>query len=663
MLRSLVGSEMCIRDRGGHRQANGYFELQVVPESGTSSSYQVELRQAVRNSLLTGNITASNGARMSNLSIWVNADLALPVVVLQCTGECSVAWFPAAKTDFEFKTWRSGGELVVLAAIQAPSDPPAKDVIAAAARSDLGLLLGNHTLWWDRYWHQSFVTLPSTTAQQLYYVQMHRFPASDRVGLHGLMGAFGPTGEFNLWPDDVWDMNEQVMYWIGAASNRPEISSPMEKWFEAGNRNGGLWMAHNYIKQLRFEGDSQKLQAVGWSAIIELVRGQVGSTQASPGRLTLMSDRLYHVLDCSSPEYNCYPPYASKMCTPSQDCNYDLAQIRWGLRTALSLTAQFGLETKLKAAGVDQSWWESLLGSELVWYPHDNGTGFRLDAHCRFECPHRHFSHLLQIYDLETVAFSDNGGAPRGLSADFEPGLSDTRGALNQIMLDSIDQWYRVTCNGSNWFNEECRGFTQCALAAMNVLVGRPAAAQGNLSRLIQSVITPNGMYGEMVYQSHPDEFSPVSESAYCGAAVLNTMLLHTDPQSRVLRIFPGFGPTWSDGGFYKLRADGGLVVSARRASGTTQFVGVGVASGTVVTTVLIQVSGWTEGVQMASTEGCKLVPGGSPTRWSLTIGGSCLEAVLWIGTRPGTFEVLPVLTNETEQNWFGYNRPMQPLH
>ena len=86
-----------------------------------------------------------------------------------------------------------------------------------------------------------------------------RFPASDRVVLHGLMGAFGPTDNYNLWPDDVWDMNEQVMYWISAASNRPEISAPLSRWAEgqggSTNTAGGLWMVHNYVKQIRIEGN------------------------------------------------------------------------------------------------------------------------------------------------------------------------------------------------------------------------------------------------------------------------------------------------------------------------------------------------------------------------------------------------------------------------
>jgi hypothetical protein len=91
-----------------------------------------------------------------------------------------------------------------------------------------------HKRWWAAYWPQSFVSLPITRIEGYYYSQMYRFPSSDRIGLHGLMGAFGPSGMFDLWPDDVWDMNEQVMYWLAAASNRPEIADPMLRYLEGG---------------------------------------------------------------------------------------------------------------------------------------------------------------------------------------------------------------------------------------------------------------------------------------------------------------------------------------------------------------------------------------------------------------------------------------------
>ena len=113
------------------------------------------------------------------------------------------------------------------------------------------------------------------------------------------------------------------------------------------------------------------------------------------------------------------------------------------------------------------------LQSKLVGYPIDDETGFRLDAKCAFECPHRHFSHLLQIFDLETLEHSAS-------SAVAVPNRT-----LDGLLERSVDNWYRITCNASNWFNEECRGFTQCGLASMNAVSGRRRAAAGNLTRLV----------------------------------------------------------------------------------------------------------------------------------------------------------------------------------
>ncbi len=127
-----------------------------------------------------------------------------------------------------------------------PAQACAAGVNAAAARGVVAAF-ESHKEWWSGYWPQSFVSLPITriegycesdltfvtsskvestdtqASQRLTdrgdwptclhacsdYSQMYRFPSSDRVGLHGLMGAFGPSGMFDLWPDDVWDMNEQ----------------------------------------------------------------------------------------------------------------------------------------------------------------------------------------------------------------------------------------------------------------------------------------------------------------------------------------------------------------------------------------------------------------------------------------------------------------------
>ena len=58
-----------------------------------------------------------------------------------------------------------------------------------------------------------------------------------------------------------------------------------------------------------------------------------------------------------------------------------------------------------------------------------------------------------------------------------------------------------------------------------------------------------------MVYMDNPNEFSPVSESAYCGAGNVHTILLHTSPSSKVLSVFSAVPSDWKDVGFHQLRA------------------------------------------------------------------------------------------------------------
>ena len=197
-----------------------------------------------------------------------------------------------------------------------------------------------------------------------------------------------------------------------------------------------------YVKQARFDANTAALLRAWGGIVLQLIQ-DVGKSEAVPGDLHL-AEGTYHVTHCSSPEYKCYPPFEDRACKIGTDCNYELSQLRWGLTAVLRLGAEYNLSANLTAAGVDVSWWQALLDGKLVWvawvlqhhipivsphfsgtlmqnclatsvhvfavlvccnryYPLDDATGFRLDANCSFNCPHRHFSHLLQIFDLQTV--------------------------------------------------------------------------------------------------------------------------------------------------------------------------------------------------------------------------------------------------------------------
>ena len=208
----------------------------------------------------------------------------------------------------------------------------------------------------------------------------------------------------------------------------------------------------------------------------------------------------------------------------------------------------------------------------------------------------------------------------------------------------------------SNVFNEECRGFTQCGVSAMSAVTGRSDAAVGNLTGLIDTVITPNGMYGEMVYMDNPNEFSPVSESAYCGAGNVHTILLHTSPSSNLLSIFPAVPSNWQDVGFHQLRAGGGLLVSANRTGGVTKFVRLFSATGGALKLRVVDPvweSSITPPSAIPSTVKVSAATGaGTATgEWALTLGKN-ESVVLHIGTEAPELTIAPVAGNVSEYNW-----------
>ena len=661
---------------GAMRKPNGYFRFKVADPM--NAPLTVSVRTTLADSVITANVTNTAGNVVANFTLFVVADLVMPAVVLLCDVPVNVSvptleWVNVGQADFSWHNFThdvihptSAGaagrsfRLQAIASVQAPDAAmDSAAVITAALAAGAEALLARTAAWWAAYWPQSFIALPITRVEGFYYVQMFRFPASDRVGLHGLMGAFGPTGNYNLWPDDVWDMNEQVMYWLSAASNRPEIAAGLSQWLEVTGGND-LWMLHNYVKQMQFEGNSTALAGDAFRAVVSAVRAVAGGSKSFPGKLSLIN-QTYHIVPCESPEYHCYPPFESRACSPNMDCNYELAQLRWGLQTALAL----GDADSLATMHVDAAWWRSLLDSELAWYPWDHATGFRLDADCSFECPHRHFSHLLQIYDLETVSFGSDGRVPLS-DAPVERGPIGNRPtgqALDALILQSLDQWYGVTCNSSNWFNEECRGFTRCGVAAMSSVVGRAASAQGNLTELIDSLVTPNGMYGEMVYMSHPNEFSPVAESAYCGAGVLHTMLLHTDSITGVLSIFPGLAEGWPSASFHMLRASGGLLVSALREDSLTRFVRVWSRAGGRVLLRVPHDAAWASATPAVDPPSIAVSAFGGGV-WEVTLApnSSVVVYAAAAGVR-SPFVIRPLPSNPAEEHWFGYSRPVPPLH
>ena len=485
------------------------------------------------------------------------------------------------------------------------SRPAALAAISASAAAGLPALQAAHSALWLEYWGAGgFFTLdsaggtPRATALEIFtHIAGYRYASAARFGMHDLMGPWGPGHASTClgpWCQYCWDMNQQVMIYPNVLNNRGELLArpALAQYASALNGTGrsrygsnpppptvdALWWLANMARFGSAHGDD----ALQLSTLLPGLQAVLAGLIPSGTLRNSSSDGWLHVAGCSSPEY----PGGSGR----SDCSYHLAIIRWAAATAAAL-AQAGGPPGSAALPL----YTDLL-RRLAPAPVDPATGaLEVAAGLPFAQPHRHYSHLLALHDLGQPGAS-------ALPAGSAPPIPTS------TLAATLDQWWNITCSGPQahgpgWLGDhECRGFTQAAMAAMSGRLNRTGAALGNLTSYLALVGLPNGMYGEEVYAGHPEQFSPVSESAYSAAASVYGLLLAGSPDSssassaagecalfgdgsvplqRPVRVSLWPAAPWANASFFRLRAPcGALLVSAQRAGGATEWVSLEAVAG-----------------------------------------------------------------------------------
>ena len=550
--------------------------------------------------------------------------------------------------------------------------------VAAAQKALVGpsRARARHLSWWSTFWNESYVGISgpdATRVESLYYNNMYRYASACRHGIHDLTGAFGPGGMSMQWGVNFLDMNVEVNLFALHASNHLGLSNPFVEAMDAiaetpansaavmfpGNLPSGwplLWCLKSYW---RFTTNDPGRQNTLF-ALLKIGLGGVTLTN------TTSPDGTVHVLGIGSPEY---PNFSG-----TTDTNFGLAIVRWAARTLVAVgTGLGGGATHDPAIAL----YRSVL-NRMVPFSAD-GTGFMLDRTHQFLLPHRHWSHIIMIYDLELA----------------EGRFNHTAGANNTLVTTSIDHWAGLTCNTTAVTcveRESCRGFSRGAVSIMSAMLGRAEAAMTNLTALLDTVVTPNGMYGEGVTSnargSQLHQLSPCPESAYIASAALHEQFLHsvsaheevvpaTAAACTEIRVFPASG--WAEAEFHKLRALDGFLISGRKAAGSpTSFVriealrpegGSDSASGpTASKSVTLFTAGWDSGrmlpVVVPSTVKLSPVPGGGVT-FTLRVGShvilyhpppprSATSRTVDAAPAPA-FEIAVLPANGTEFHWLGY--------
>jgi hypothetical protein len=416
-------------------------------------------------------------------------------------------------------------------------------IVADWSKRDVDAAMAAHRGWWHPYYRQSFVSLPDTRLETLYWNTIFRLGCTARTGRH-IVDTPGIWPQGGGWCYITTDYNIQTALWPVYAANRldiggelidmlhrgrenlasnvrpvewqndsaylsvataPDMISPRDQDMRYWNLVGCLpWALHNCWWQYRYSMDDAMLREKLFPLLRRAVNLYLHMLQEENGRLRL-------------------PPTYSPEAGTFQDCNFDLALLRWGCESLLWSARRLKIDDPLIPK------WKDVL-DRLVDFPADE-DGFRLGGNKPAPTDHRHGSHLLMIYPLYLVNIEQPG--------------------KREVLRKSAERFANT------------RGLP--AMVATHAVPAAASIGDGELAlRILQKQaadLHPNGMWFG----------SPCLESSLSAANGIQTMLLQS--WGDTLRIFPAAPAAWPDAVFHNLRAEGAFLISARRSAGKTQWV------------------------------------------------------------------------------------------
>lgn len=171
-----------------------------------------------------------------------------------------------------------------------------------------------HVAWWEAYWNRCEISLPDSVLERQWYLEMYKFGSSSRkdappICLQAVWTA--DNGQTPPWRGDFHnDLNTQLSYWPGYASNHLEESEVFTDWLwrikdnseaftrrffgvegmnvpciatlEGRNIGGwnqyshsptaGGWLAHHFYLQWKYSADNVFLKERAYPWVKEVAR-------------------------------------------------------------------------------------------------------------------------------------------------------------------------------------------------------------------------------------------------------------------------------------------------------------------------------------------------------------------------------------------------------
>lgn len=441
----------------------------------------------------------------------------------------------------------------------------------------------SHTAWWQNYWNQCRVAVPNPVVERQWYLDTYKFGATARKGappisLQAIWTA--DEGQIPPWKGDYHhDLNTQLSYWPCYSGNhlteglsyldwlwqvRPAAREYTQRFFQKsglcvpmtsdlnGRQMGGwhqythsattaAWLAHHFYLHWKYSQDRQFLAERAFPFLTEVSEflASITETDARGQRFLPLS---------SSPEM--FDNRLEAWLPPTS--NYDLALMRW------LFSATIELARELKQDEVAGSWQKIL--DELPPF------SFASEDHRLLVAPgiplpgsHRHLSHLMAIHPLGLISW-EQGTESREI----------IRAGLAELERLGTDFW---------------TGYSFAWLASVAARGKAGEQAEQALQIFAKAFCSPNSFHvnGDQSGAGYSKfTYRPFTlEGNMAAAAGLQEMLLQS--YGGVIRIFPAIPRSWENVGFYQLRAEGAVLVSARKSAGQLEQVQLKAETGGVI--------------------------------------------------------------------------------
>ena len=403
-----------------------------------------------------------------------------------------------------------------------------------------------HEAWWENYHKQSTYSLPDTALQTFYAMQMYKLASATRKNKPAL-DLQGPWTANTPWPAYWFNLNMQLTYSPLYTANRLDLASSLLMMLDQNRRHliqnvppdyqynsaaiGRIsgpdmkspvflhtkdttfykdelvemtnltWLLYYYYQHYRHSMD-ERLKP----KLYDLLKRSVNYSIHLLRKNTL--GQYEFVVKAHSPEYPKSYDY---------NTNYDLANLRWGLKTLQELGKD------IKSEQIYMQYIKEI-ADNLIPYPTDE-TGLKISSNQSYAVSHRHYSHLMMIYPYYMMHIEQ----PENIA----------------LIKKSIDYWQSKKA--------ALQGYSLSGAASMYAMIGDGDKALDYLQQLHKQLIQANTLYKES---------GPVIETPLAMAQSLQELSLQY--WNGVLRIFPAIPSSWKNVSFENFLTDGAFLVSAR---------------------------------------------------------------------------------------------------